>query len=124
MGTGVLDKDGEDVSSKGRVLLFELQRQSSASTAFGSPVAELSLVYEKDILHGAVTSLSCLSCEGRNRLVIGAGADVNVEQWGNGRLTQVGFFRANMQIVDILLFKTFFLLSDAYVIGVKMEGIC
>jgi len=112
------------VSSKGRVLLFELQRQSSASTAFGSPVAELSLVYEKDILHGAVTSLSCLSCEGRNRLVIGAGADVNVEQWGNGRLTQVGFFRANMQIVDILLFKTFFLLSDAYVIGVKMEGIC
>lgn len=124
MGTGVLDKDGEDVSSKGRVLLFELQRQSSASTAFGSPVAELSLVYEKDILHGAVTSLSCLSCEGRNRLVIGAGADVNVEQWGNGRLTQVGFFRANMQIVDILLFKTFFLLSDAYVIGVKTEGIC
>jgi len=113
VGTGIVDKDGEDVSSKGRVLLFELQRQNPASSAFGSPVADLSLVYEKDILHGAVTTLSCLSCGGRNRLVIGAGADVNVEQWGNGRLTQVGFFRANMQILNILLFKTFFLLSDA-----------
>lgn len=113
VGTGIVDKDSEDVSSKGRVLLFKLQRQSLTSAAFGSPVADLSLVYEKDILHGGVTSLSCLSCEGRSRLVIGAGADVNVEQWGNDRLTQVGFFRANMQIVDIMLFKTFFLLSDA-----------
>lgn len=113
VGTGIVDKDGEDVSSKGRVLLFGIRRQSSASRSFGSPVADLSLVYEKDILHGAVISLSCLSCEGRNRLVIGAGADINVEQWGNGRLTQVGFFRANMQILDIRLFKTFFLLSDA-----------
>jgi cleavage and polyadenylation specificity factor subunit 1 len=113
VGTGVVDKDGEDVSSKGRVLLFRVNRQSSASLAFGSTVADLSLVYEKDILHGAVTSLSCLVCEGRNRIVVGAGADINVEQWGNGRLTQVGFFRANMQILDILLFKTFFLLSDA-----------
>lgn len=111
VGTGIVDKDGEDVSSKGRVLLFEVKRQGSAS--FGSPVADLSLVYEKEILHGAVASLSCLSCEGRHRLVIGAGADVNVEQWGNGRLTQVGFFRANMQILHIQLFKTFFLLSDA-----------
>lgn len=90
VGMGIVDKDGEDVSSKGRVLLFELKKQSVSTTVFGSPVADLSLVYEKDILHGAVTSLSCLSCEGRNRLVIGAGADVNVEQWGNGRLTQVG----------------------------------
>lgn len=112
VGTGIVDKDGEDVSSKGRVLLFQLQRQTTSST-FGSPVADVSLVYTKDILHGAVTTLSCLSCEGRNRLVIGAGADVNVEQWGNDRLTQVGFFRANMQILDIMLFKTFFLLSDA-----------
>lgn len=113
MGLGIVDKDGEDVSSKGRVLLFRVNRQDSAPLAFGSTVADLSLVYEKDILHGAVTSLSCLVCEGRNRIVVGAGADVNVEQWGNGRLTQVGFFRANMQILNILLFKNFFLLSDA-----------
>jgi cleavage and polyadenylation specificity factor subunit 1 len=39
---------------------------------------------------------------------------VNVEQWGNGKLTQVGFFRATMQVLDILLFKNFLLLSDAY----------
>ena len=47
-------------------------------------------------------------------VVIGAGADVNVEQWGSDRLTQVGFFRATMHILDILHFKTFLLLSDAY----------
>lgn len=39
---------------------------------------------------------------------------VNVEQWGNNKLTQVGFFRATMQILDILIFKNFLLLSDAY----------
>jgi cleavage and polyadenylation specificity factor subunit 1 len=39
---------------------------------------------------------------------------VNVEQWGNGKLTQVGFFRATMQVLDILPFKSFLLLSDAY----------
>jgi cleavage and polyadenylation specificity factor subunit 1 len=37
-----------------------------------------------------------------------------VEQWGNGKLTQVGFYRATMQIVDIQYFKHFLLLSDAY----------
>lgn len=113
IGTGIVDPDGEDVNSKGRVLLFELKRQDASSLAGGAPIADLSLVYEKEIFHGPVSSLSCLSCEGRNRLVIGAGADVNVEQWGRGKLTQVGFFRANMQILDIKLFKTFFLLSDA-----------
>eukprot|EP00541_Cyclophora_tenuis_P014838 CAMPEP_0116569886 /NCGR_PEP_ID=MMETSP0397-20121206/16603_1 /TAXON_ID=216820 /ORGANISM="Cyclophora tenuis, Strain ECT3854" /LENGTH=362 /DNA_ID=CAMNT_0004097621 /DNA_START=105 /DNA_END=1189 /DNA_ORIENTATION=+ len=116
VGTGIVDGDGEDVSSKGRVLLFEVKREDATSVAAGAQIAELSLVYEKDIFHGPVTSLSCLSCEGRSRLVIGAGADVNVEQWGKGKLTQVGFFRANMHILilDIQLFKTFFLLSDAY----------
>jgi cleavage and polyadenylation specificity factor subunit 1 len=78
-------------------------------------VAELSLCYEKEIFHGPVTTLSCLSAEGKNRLVIGGGCDVNIEQWGsNGTLTQVGFFRATMQILDIILFKNFFLLSDAF----------
>lgn len=113
VGTGIVDPDGEDVSSKGRVLLFAVKREDATSVAAGAQIAELSLVYEKEIFHGPVSSLSCLRCEGRNRLVIGAGADVNVEQWGKGKLTQVGFFRANMQILDIKLFKTFLLLSDA-----------
>lgn len=108
VGTAIVDHNGEDVSSHGRVLLFRL-------TSSRSQVAELSLTLEKNIFHGPVASLSCLSVEGRNRLVIGAGADVNIEQWGtSGKLTQVGFFRATMQILDISLFKNFFLLSDAY----------
>jgi len=114
VGTGIVDADGEDVSAKGRVLLFEVKREDAESLAAGAQIAELSLVHEKEILHGPVTSLSCLTTEGRSRLVIGAGADVNVEQWGMRKLTQVGFFRATMQILDILHFKNFFILSDAY----------
>jgi cleavage and polyadenylation specificity factor subunit 1 len=109
LGVGIVDKNGEDVSSKGRVLLFEV----TVVQKEGMKNLELSLAWEKDIFHGPVTSLSCLSSEGKNRLVIGAGADINVEQWGNGKLTQVGFFRATMQILDIFIFKNFLLLSDA-----------
>jgi cleavage and polyadenylation specificity factor subunit 1 len=108
VGAGTIDKDGEDVACKGRVLLFEVNRPKD------TPNAELNFVYEKKIFHGPVTSLSCLAVEGKSRLIIGAGADVNVEQWGNDKLTQVGFFRATMQVLDIKLFKNFFILSDAY----------
>lgn len=114
VGTGIVDADGEDVSAKGRVLLFEVKREDAESIAAGAQIAELSLIHEKEILHGPVTTLSCLNTEGRSRLVIGAGADVNVEQWGMKKLTQVGFFRATMQILDIMHFKNFFILSDAY----------
>lgn len=112
VGTGIVDGDGEDVSAKGRVRLFQVTRDEAAA-ALGQ-VAVLSVVYEKDILNGPVTTLSCLTVEGKSRLVMGTGADVNVEQWGMGKLTQVGFFRATMQILDIKLFKNFFILSDAY----------
>ncbi|KAL3923069.1 MAG: hypothetical protein SGILL_001862, partial [Bacillariaceae sp.] len=108
VGTGVLTKDGEDVASKGRCVLFEVKRSKDAQST------ELSFLYDKMIHHGPVTSLSCLVSEGKRRLIIGAGADVNVEQWGNDKLTQVGFFRATMQVLDIKLFKNFFILSDAY----------
>eukprot|EP00536_Pseudo-nitzschia_multiseries_P002927 jgi/Psemu1/184691/e_gw1.41.175.1 len=111
VGAGTINKDGEDVACKGRVLLFEVNRPKDNSTL---PIAELNFVYEKKIFHGPVTSLSCLTIEGKSRLIIGAGADINVEQWGNDKLTQVGFFRATMQILDIKLFKNFFILSDAY----------
>ena len=112
VGTAIVDGDGEDVSAKGRVRLFQVTRDEAAA-ALGQ-VAVLSVVYEKDILNGPVTTLSCLTVEGKSRLVMGTGADVNVEQWGMGKLTQVGFFRATMQILDIKLFKNFFILSDAY----------
>jgi cleavage and polyadenylation specificity factor subunit 1 len=106
VGTGIVNKDGEDVASKGRCLLFEVKRSKD--------ITELNFLYDKKIHHGPVTSLSCLNSEGKKRLIIGAGADVNVEQWGNDKLTQVGFFRATMQVLDIKLFKNFFILSDAY----------
>jgi cleavage and polyadenylation specificity factor subunit 1 len=113
IGVGIVDKNGEDVSTKGRVLLFEIKSHEESSVLSASQTVELALVCEKDIFHGPVTSLTCLTSEGKNRLVIGAGADINVEQWGSGKLTQVGFFRATMQVLDIFLFKNFLLLSDA-----------
>jgi hypothetical protein len=112
VGTGVIDHNGEDVSSKGRVMLFEATRSQGVLAA--SQLVDLSLTYEKHIFHGPVQTLQGLSVEGKNRLVVGAGADINIEQWGNGKLTQVGFFRATMHILDIRLFKNFLLLSDAY----------
>lgn len=111
LGTGVVDKDGEDVASKGRVVLFEVKRSKDKTSV---PAADLNFLYDKKIHHGPVTTLSCLVSEGKYRLIIGAGADVNIEQWGNDKLTQVGFFRATMQVLDIKLFKNFFILSDAY----------
>jgi cleavage and polyadenylation specificity factor subunit 1 len=111
LGTGIVDKDGEDVASKGRVILFQVKRFKDKSSL---QVAELNFVYDKSIHHGPVTSLSCLISDGRHRLIVGAGADINIEQWGNEKLTQVGFFRATMHIFDIKLFKNFFILSDAY----------
>jgi cleavage and polyadenylation specificity factor subunit 1 len=107
VGIAVVDKNGEDVSGKGKVLLFELRSNSE-----GLGDVELALTCAKDIFHGPVMSLSCLTSEGKNRILIGAGADINVEQWGNGKLTQVGFFRATMQVLDIFVFKNFLLLSE------------
>jgi len=112
VGTGTVDQDGEDISSKGRIILFSVKRTSDDNGV--SESGELCYVYDKNILLGPVTSLTCLSCENKSRLVVGAGAEITVEQWGNNRLTQVGFFHANMQVQEITLFKTFFLLSDAY----------
>jgi len=119
VGTGVVDQDGEDISSKGRVLLFEVKKTESSSKGRNGNTSialefELSLTYEKNISLGPVTSLNALCCEGKTRIVVGAGAEITIEQWGGGKLTQMGFFHANMQVKEITLFKTFFLLSDAY----------
>jgi len=113
VGTAIVDQDGEDVNSKGRILLFEV-KTNVVRAGSSEPITELNLAYEKNILLGPVTSLSCLSCEGKNRIVVGAGAEITVEQWGEGKLTQVGFFHANMQVQDVKMFKTFLILSDAY----------
>ena len=111
VGSGTIGKDGEDVASKGRVLMFEVKRAKDPSSL---SIAELDMVYEKNVFHGPVTNLSCLTTEGKSRLIITAGPDVNVEQWGNDKLTQVGFFRATMHVLNIKLFKNFLILSDAY----------
>lgn len=75
VGTGIVDHNGEDVSSKGRALLLEILKPEPTSRIATSVIAELSLCYQKEIFHGPVTTVKCLSTDGRSRLVIGAGAD-------------------------------------------------
>jgi cleavage and polyadenylation specificity factor subunit 1 len=123
VGTGYVDQDGEDVSSKGKVMLFEVVRRSVSDggvegedndAAVTGMTASINLIYEKDMLMGPVTSLSCLTCDNTTRLVVGAGAELTIEQWNGEKLTQVGFFHAHMHVLDVKIFKNFFLLSDAY----------
>ena len=140
VGTSTIDNDGEDLASRGKILLFQVKK--SKKRALGNsnqdPPLELFLKSEKDMALGPVTSLSSLrSGEDIYRIVVGAGAEITVEQWGSGKLTQVGeclicvsvasfripcthpmalfpgFYHAHMQVQQVVLFKTFFLLSDA-----------
>lgn len=115
VGTGKVDEDGEDVSSRGRVILFEVVSSDAedADSDLGGTTVKLSLTYEKEISLGPVTCMANLEVEGKSRLVVGAGAEVTIEQWNGKFLQQVGFFHANMQVQNITLMKTFFLLSDA-----------
>ena len=84
--------DGEDIASKGRILLFQIKKSKKRALNKGSnlPSLVLALKTEKDMALGPITSLSSLKSENIHRVVIGAGAEVTVEQWGNGKLTQVG----------------------------------
>ena len=92
VGTSTIDHDGEDLASKGRILLFEVKKSKKRALNKGtkdSPI-EIMLKSEKAMALGPVTSLSSLKSEDVYRIVVGAGAEVTVEQWGGGKLTQVG----------------------------------
>jgi cleavage and polyadenylation specificity factor subunit 1 len=92
VGASVISHDGEDIASKGRVLLFQIKKSKKRALSKGDnlPSLVLALKSEKDMALGPVTSLSSLKSENIHRVVVGAGAEVTVEQWGNGKLTQVG----------------------------------
>jgi cleavage and polyadenylation specificity factor subunit 1 len=92
VGASVIAHDGEDIASKGRLLLFQIKKSKKRALSKGGnlPSLILSLKTEKDMALGPVTCLSSLKSENIHRVVIGAGAEVTVEQWGNGKLTQVG----------------------------------
>ena len=110
VGTSLVDPDGEDLASKGRILLFEVRKSKKRKDIhMKNPPLELMLKSEKDMALGPVTSLSSLRSEDIYRVVVGGGAEITVEQWGNGKLTQMGFYHAHMQVQEIKIFKTFFI---------------
>ena len=90
VGTSLIDNDGEDLASKGRILLFEVKKVKTKNSSINEPPLELMLKSEKVMALGPVTSLSSLKSEDMYRIVVGAGAEITVEQWGNGKLTQMG----------------------------------
>ena len=115
VGTGKVDEDAEDSECVGRILLFEVVDKDGydyeAIDTWES--VELHLAYEKAMQMGPVTCLTSLESDNKTRLVVGAGAEVTVEQWTGSNLLQVGFFHANMHVFNISLMKGFLLLSDA-----------
>lgn len=88
-------------------------RAKKLKSKIQQPLFELVNVSEKEIAIGPVTHLASLHSDDIYRVVVGAGAEVTVEQWGSQKLTQVGFYHAHMQVLQVTIFKTFFLLSDA-----------
>ena len=88
----MISHDGEDIASKGRILIFQIKKSKKRTLSKGDklPSLVLALKSEKEMALGPVTSLSSLKSEDIHRVVVGAGAEVTVEQWGNGKLTQVG----------------------------------
>lgn len=93
MGTSKIDNDGEDLASKGRILLFQVKKsKKKMKKGDKEPPLELMLKSEKEMALGPVTSLSSLKADDIYRIVVGAGAEVTVEQWGSGKLTQMGKF--------------------------------
>ena len=94
--------------SKGRIVLLDLKRVGDRTGKFE---IEMNFLYDKDISIGPVTSVNCLACEGTSRLVVGAGAEITLEQWGNDILTQVGFYHCYMHVQDVVIFKNFLLIK-------------
>lgn len=99
----MISYDGEDIASKGRILLFQVKKSKKRFKGRGGgklPSLFLSLKSEKEMALGPVTSLSSLQSENTHRVVVGAGAEVTVEQWGSGKLTQVGEYVSHMRCIS------------------------
>ncbi|KAL7472752.1 hypothetical protein ACHAXS_013124 [Conticribra weissflogii] len=88
VGTSVIEPDGEDIASQGRILLFQVRKKKHWIPSRGTlhPPLEMVLKSEKEITLGPITSLASLQTEDISRVVVGAGAEVTIEQWGGGKL--------------------------------------
>ena len=118
VGTGIIEYDGEDFASKGKLMLF--QAKKAKSKAGKTSPFELVKRSEKEITIGPVTYLASLHSEDIYRVVVGAGAEVTVEQWGSKKLSQnvnerqlsqVGFYHAHMQVRALAMSLSLFTLN-------------
>lgn len=75
----------------------------------------LCLLYEKDYYGTPVNTIDVLTYSVENPLlVVGAGAELMIEKLHDGQLVQVGFYHAAMHILDVVIFKNFITMIDAY----------
>lgn len=82
----MIEQDGEDIASQGRILLFQVKKSKASGKDKKRQPLEMVLKSEKNITLGPITSLASLKSEGVFRVVVGAGAEVTIEQWGGKKL--------------------------------------
>ena len=137
IGTAIVDNDGEETTAKGKVLLFDIDKNEDwgdeetkaddgdekgnkddkdEDEDFWKSTGrkKMLLHYQKEIRLGPVTALATIENEGKKCLIVGAGQEVTVETWREERLQQIGFHHANAHVISIAVFKSYFLLVDAY----------
>lgn len=103
MAIGTAYVQGEDVSARGRILLFSIGKNSESSQSL---VTE---VYSKE-LKGSIPALASL----QGHLLIASGTKITLHKWTGSELNGVAFYDAPLYVVSLNIVKNFILLGDIH----------
>eukprot|EP00949_MAST-11_sp_MAST-11-sp1_P002136 g2136.t1 len=117
VGTGFVTHDGEDVSGRGRVLIFRLSR---INTAQGTKILKLHLVSEKSCRSGVMALAqmrapqSVAESSSGGFLLAAAGRILEMFSWRSDTLHRNAFYDAQICTVNINVVKDYILVADVY----------
>ncbi|KAJ3679867.1 hypothetical protein LUZ60_016145 [Juncus effusus] len=103
MAVGTAFVQGEDVPSRGRILLFSFSNNNESSQNL---VTE---VFSKE-LKGAVSALAPL----QGHLLLASGPKITLNKWTGSDLIGVAFYDAPLHVVSLNIVKNFVLLGDIH----------
>ncbi|KAK8965128.1 Cleavage and polyadenylation specificity factor subunit 1 [Platanthera guangdongensis] len=103
LAIGTTYVQGEDVSARGRILLFSIGKNSESSQNL---VTE---VYSKE-LKGSIPALASL----QGHLLIASGTKITLHKWTGSELNGVAFYDAPLYVVSLNIVKNFILLGDIH----------
>ncbi|XP_020575290.1 cleavage and polyadenylation specificity factor subunit 1, partial [Phalaenopsis equestris] len=103
MAIGTAYVQGEDVSARGRILLFAIGKNGENSQNL---VTE---VYSKE-LKGAISALASL----QGHLLIASGPKITLHKWTGSELNGVAFYDTPLYVVSLNTVKNFILLGDIH----------